>query len=62
VLARQGQLSPADSDALIDALVVLVRLLGPFAPHLAEELSIALAGEEQSAQMSWPGVSFQVPA
>jgi leucyl-tRNA synthetase len=61
VLARQGQLSPADSDALIDALAVLVRLLGPFAPHVAEELSIAFAGEEHS-QMSWPGVSFQVPA
>jgi leucyl-tRNA synthetase len=62
VLARQGRLSRADSDALIDALALLAQLLGPFVPHLAEELWIAFGREEQGAQMPWPGISFQVPA
>ena len=41
VLARQPALGPADSEALIEALTLLAQLLGPFAPHLAEELWIA---------------------
>ena len=43
VVARQGELGEADRDALIDALSLLARLLGPLAPHLAEELWIAAA-------------------
>jgi leucyl-tRNA synthetase len=62
VAARQGELSQADGDALIDALTVLVQLLGPFTPHLAEELWLALGHDEHGAQTPWPGVSFQVPA
>jgi leucyl-tRNA synthetase len=62
VLARQPELTAADRDALIDALTVLVALLGPFAPHLSEELWIALGHEEHSTQTPWPGVSSQVPA
>jgi leucyl-tRNA synthetase len=62
VIARQGELSPADSDALIDALTVLAQLLGPFAPHLAEELWLAFGHDDHGAQTPWPGVSFQVPA
>ena len=62
VTARQGELSQADSDALIDALTVLVQLLGPFTPHLAEELWLAFGHEEHGAQTPWPVVSFQVPA
>ena len=62
VIARQGALARADSDALIEALTLLVQLLGPFVPHLAESLWIALGQEEQHAQTPWPGVSFQVPA
>jgi leucyl-tRNA synthetase len=62
VLARQAQLGPANRDALIDALTQLVQVLGPLAPHLAEELWIAFGGEERSAQTPWPGVSLQVPA
>ena len=37
-------------------------MLGPFAPHLAEELWIALGHDGQAAQTPWPGVSLQVPA
>ena len=56
VLARQPALSRADSDALIEALTLLAQLLGPFAPHLSEELWIAF-GNEADTQTPWPGVS-----
>jgi leucyl-tRNA synthetase len=62
VIERQGALSRADSNALIDSLVLLAQLLGPFAPHLAEELWLAFGHEEYAAQTPWPGVSFQVAA
>jgi leucyl-tRNA synthetase len=62
VLARQAELSPADREALLEALTLLAQLLGPFAPHLAEELWIAFGHDGHGAQTPWPGVSFQVPA
>ena len=62
VLARQPELGRANHEALIEALTLHAQMLGPFAPHLAEELWIALGGEEHGAQTPWPGVSFQVPA
>ena len=62
VIARQGQLGPADRDALIDALRLLAQLLSPFVPHMAEELWIAFGGDEHGAQAPWPGVSLRVPA
>jgi leucyl-tRNA synthetase len=61
VLARQPELSPADRDALLEALTVLIQLLGPFAPHLSEELWIAF-GHEADTQTPWPGVSSLTPA
>jgi leucyl-tRNA synthetase len=62
VLGRQRELSRANSDALIEALTVLAQVLGPFAPHLAEELWIAFGHDEHGAQTPWPGVSFEVIA
>jgi leucyl-tRNA synthetase len=62
VIAREGALVADNRDALIEALTLLAQLLGPLAPHLAEELWIALGGEEHCAQTPWPGVSFRVPA
>jgi len=62
VLAREGELSRANRDALIDALTLLVQMLGPLTPHLAEELWIAFGHEGQAAQTPWPSVSLQVPA
>jgi leucyl-tRNA synthetase len=62
VLARDGQLGPANGEALIDALTVLAQLLGPLAPHLAEELWIAFGKDGLGAQTPWPGVSSRVPA
>ncbi len=61
VLTRGEELSAADRDALANALGVLAQLLSPLAPHIAEELWIAL-GHEGDAQTPWPGVSSRVPA
>jgi leucyl-tRNA synthetase len=62
VVARQGALSRADSDALLDALALLAQLLGPFAPHMAEELWLAFGNDESGPQTPWPGVSLQAVA
>jgi leucyl-tRNA synthetase len=62
VIARQGELGTADREALLEALMLLAQMLGPFAPHLAEELWIAFGGDEHGAQTPWPGVSLRVPA
>jgi leucyl-tRNA synthetase len=61
VLARQEELSAADRAALNEALGVLIQMLGPFAPHISEELWIAF-GNEADTQTPWPGVSSAVPA
>ena len=62
VIARQRELGPDNEDALIEALALLAQMLGPLAPHIAEELWIAFGHDEHSAQTPWPGVSFRVPA
>ena len=63
VLARAGRArAAANLEALVEALTVLAQMLGPLAPHLAEELWIAFGHDEHSAQTPWPGVSFEVPA
>jgi leucyl-tRNA synthetase len=61
VLAREPALSGANLDALTAALGILVSMLAPFTPHLAEELWVAL-GNDDVTQTPWPGVSFKVPA
>jgi leucyl-tRNA synthetase len=62
VLERHGSLNRANREALIDALRLHAQMLGPLAPHLAEELWIVLGGDEDGAQTPWPGVSLSVPA
>jgi leucyl-tRNA synthetase len=62
VLARDAELGAANLAALLEALTMLAQTLGPLAPHLAEELWIALGQDEHTAQTPWPGVSFGVPA
>ena len=61
VKAKQGELNAANLDAAIDALTVLVQMLAPFTPHLAEELWAAL-GHDDVTPPPWPGVSLPVPA
>jgi leucyl-tRNA synthetase len=62
VVAREGQLRGANLDALVHALGVLAQTLGPFTPHMAEELWMDLGHGEHAAQTPWPGVSFEVAA
>ncbi|HUB73177.1 MAG TPA: class I tRNA ligase family protein [Solirubrobacteraceae bacterium] len=62
VLAREPELNDANLAALARALSLLAQTLAPFAPHLAEELWLALGHDEPAAQTPWPGVSYEVPA
>jgi leucyl-tRNA synthetase len=62
VLESDGRLGRANGEALVNALTLLAQLLGPLAPHIAEELWIAFGQHEHGAQTPWPGVSFRVPA
>ncbi|MFI4990889.1 MAG: class I tRNA ligase family protein [Solirubrobacterales bacterium] len=59
VLARRPALGAADNEALLQALSLLAQLLGPFVPHVAEELWISLGNDESTVQTPWPGVSLQ---
>jgi leucyl-tRNA synthetase len=61
VLARTEELGAADRDALLNSLMVLAQLLAPLAPHIAEELWIAL-GNDDDTRTPWPSVSSAVPA
>jgi leucyl-tRNA synthetase len=55
VVKRRGQLDRADAEAQLAALALLARTLVPFAPHLAEELLVALGVEESAAALGvWP--------
>jgi leucyl-tRNA synthetase len=62
VLAREPGLSAANVEALIGALTVLAQMLGPFVPHMSEELWIAFGNEDRGSQTPWPGVSLGIPA
>jgi leucyl-tRNA synthetase len=55
VVKRRGGLSRADAEAQVEALMLLLRVLAPFAPHFSEGLLIA-AGREQEleALALWP--------
>jgi leucyl-tRNA synthetase len=55
IVKRRGQLDRQDLEALLEALVLLARVLWPFAPHAAERLLIAL-GEEDGPELGapWP--------
>ncbi len=55
VVKRRGQLDRADAEAQIAALVLLIQVLAPFAPHTAEELLIA-SGRADGPDLlgSWP--------
>ncbi len=61
VRKRTDTLGATDLQALLSALSVLAQLLAPLAPHIAEELWVAL-GNDGDTQMPWPGVSSAVPA
>ncbi len=55
VVERRGQLSRADAEALAAALVLLLRVLAPFAPHFSEALLIEAGREDEVERLSlWP--------
>ncbi|MGN6373116.1 MAG: class I tRNA ligase family protein [Solirubrobacteraceae bacterium] len=55
VIAKRGSLCEEDCEALIQALGLLLRVLHPFAPHIAEELSSKIAGADSAElDLSWP--------
>lgn len=54
VIAKRGWLCAEDHEALIAALRILARVLGPFAPHVAEELLIASMPDGERIDASWP--------
>jgi leucyl-tRNA synthetase len=57
VIQQYGQLTPADSRALADALITAVQLLAPLTPHLAEELWAKAGREGPIAGAPWPEIS-----
>jgi leucyl-tRNA synthetase len=53
-LGQHGELSERDRDAIVAALCLLVQMLAPLTPHIAEELW-SLAGRRESVgQAPWP--------
>jgi leucyl-tRNA synthetase len=55
VVKRRGQLDRADAEAQLAALALLARTLVPFAPHLAEELLVALGLDDLGEALGpWP--------
>jgi leucyl-tRNA synthetase len=54
VVARRGALSRADAEAQVAALLLLARVLAPFAPHAAEALLLAGGVEEDDVPGAWP--------
>ncbi len=55
VIKRRGELDRADAEAQLAALVLLARTLVPFAPHIAEELLVALGVEDSAEALeAWP--------
>jgi leucyl-tRNA synthetase len=60
IVQRRGQLSSEDYEALLEALVLLARTLSPLAPHIAEELLIAL-GQDASVGFPAGGEPISLP-
>jgi leucyl-tRNA synthetase len=58
IVKRRGQLGREDFETLLEALALLAQVLAPFAPHMAEQLLIAL-GQEDGPDLagSWPSSS-----
>jgi leucyl-tRNA synthetase len=55
VLAKRGSLCEEDRESLLAALQLLARVLVPFAPHIAEELLLAMGPEdERETGSAWP--------
>jgi leucyl-tRNA synthetase len=61
IVKRRGSLSREDFDALLGALALLAQALAPLAPHVAEQLLIALGREDGPDLVGdWPGSAAAV--
>ena len=62
VVKRRGALSRADAEALAEALVLLARVLAPFAPHFSEALLLERGpAEEDEVESPLPiGISWSI--
>ncbi len=60
IVQRRGQLGREDFEALLEALALLARALSPFAPHIAEQLLIAL-GRDASVGFPARGETLSAP-
>jgi leucyl-tRNA synthetase len=58
IVKRRGALSRADYETLLEALALLARSLSPFAPHIAEQLLLALG---RDASVGFPAEGESVP-
>jgi leucyl-tRNA synthetase len=56
-VAARRELTPEDRDAVVWALCLLVRLLAPIAPHIAEELWALSGSEGFVADAGWPAAA-----
>jgi leucyl-tRNA synthetase len=58
IVKRRGALSRADYETLLEALALLARSLSPFAPHVAEQLLLALG---RDASVGFPAEGEGLP-
>jgi leucyl-tRNA synthetase len=56
VLAQRGELADGDREAIAAALLILLQLLAPVAPHLGEELWARSGQPDLLAKAGWPDV------
>jgi leucyl-tRNA synthetase len=54
---EDGELEAEDREAVVWALLILLQLLAPFVPHLAEELWAAAGHDDLLAETPWPDFS-----
>ena len=59
VLANSSKLTDRDQEAVVVSLLVLVRLMAPVAPHLAEELWAASGQDKFVSEAPWPEVGSE---
>jgi leucyl-tRNA synthetase len=56
--ARGGELDERDREAIVEALLLLVQMLAPLAPHLAEELWATAGMDSLVSTERWGGAAF----
>ncbi len=63
IVKRRERLSRDDYETLLEALGLLARVLAPLAPHIAEELLLALGAEDCPDLLgAWPEAQLGAPA